>query len=82
MIRRLRNYDTILMPRYTKLNGEKIPNVRMDKTWYEIPVKANKNSVPINKESYLIQPRVANYIELLEKKILSLGHDLPKIKNK
>ena len=67
------------MPRYTKQNGDKVPNVRTEKAWYTIPVKSNKNTTPINEESYLIQPRVAGYIYLLEKKILKLGHELPKL---
>jgi len=62
------------MPRYTKQNGDKVPNVRTEKAWYTIPVK-----MPVSKESYLIQPRVADYIDLLENKILKLGYELPKL---
>jgi len=53
------------MPRYLKQDGKKVPNVRTEKAWIVIPVKANKDTTPINTETYLVQPRVAKYIEML-----------------
>ncbi|MGK0413225.1 MAG: hypothetical protein ACJA1B_001427 [Polaribacter sp.] len=50
------------MPRYFKQNGKKVPNVRTEKAWIVIPVKGNT-------ETYLVQPKVADYIEKLESKI-------------
>lgn len=67
------------MPRYLKQNGDKVLNVRTEHAWYVIPVKPNSDTIPINDESYLIQPRVADYIDLLEKKLLKLGKELPKL---
>lgn len=67
------------MPRYLKQNGEKVPNTRLEHAWYVVPVKSNKDTTPINNESYLIQTRVADYIDLLEKQILKFGKELPKL---
>jgi len=67
------------MPRYLKQNGDKVPNTRIEHAWYVVPVRSNKDTTPINNESYLIQPRVADYIDLLEKKLLKLGAELPKL---
>ena len=64
------------MPRLLKQNGEKTPNIRTEKAWVEVPVKSNKNTTPKNTETYLIQTRVADYIEILEKKIKG---QLPKL---
>jgi hypothetical protein len=64
------------MPRYIKEGGKRVPNVRTEKAWITIPVKASKDSTPINTETYLVQPRVADYIEKLEGKIKG---DLPKL---
>ena len=57
------------MPRYLKQDGKKVPNVRTEKAWIVIPVKASKGTTSINIETYLVQPRVADYIEKLERKI-------------
>ena len=57
------------MPRYLKQDGKKVPNVRTEKAWIIIPVKTSKNTTPINTEIYLVQTRVADYIEKLERKI-------------
>jgi len=57
------------MPRYLKQDGKKVANVRTEKAWIVIPVKASKETTPINTETYLVQPRVADYIEKLERKI-------------
>jgi len=67
------------MPRYLKLNGKKVPNVKTEKAWYEFPVKSSKDFTPTINETYLIQPRVASYIDLLEKEVLKLGGELPKL---
>jgi len=64
------------MPRYLKQNGNKVRNVRNESAWIVIPVKSNKNTAPINEETYLVPPRVADYIVLLEKK---LKGDIPKL---
>jgi len=55
------------MPRYLKQDGKRVPNVRCDKAWYTIPTGKGKET-----ESYLIQPKVADYIEKLEKQIKTL----------
>ena len=55
------------MPRYLKQDGKKVPNIRTQKAWIVIPAKAK--TTPINTESYLVQTRVADYIEKLERKI-------------
>ena len=57
------------MPRYLKQNGERVPNVRMEKAYVSIPVRSSKGTTPINTETYLVPPRVADYIEKLEQKI-------------
>lgn len=67
------------MPRYLKQNGDKVPNTQRQYAWYVIPVKSNKDTTPINNESYLIQPRVADYIDLLENKLLKMRVELPKL---
>lgn len=64
------------MPRKFKQNGDKIPNVRTEKAWVDIPIKTNKDTTPLNTESYLVQPRIADYIEKLEKQIIG---ELPKL---
>jgi hypothetical protein len=64
------------MPRYN-INGKVQPNVSSEKAWVVIPVESNENTTPINQETYLIQPRVLDYILLLEEKIQG---DLPKLK--
>ena len=64
------------MPRYLKQDGKKTPNVRTEKAWIVIPVKVNKETTPINNETYLVPPRVADYIEKLERKIKG---ELPKL---
>lgn len=65
------------MPRYFKQNGDKVSNVRTEHAWIVIPVKTNKNTSPINNETYLVQPRVADYIVLLESKIKGEKPKLP-----
>ena len=64
------------MPRYLKQDGKKVPNLRTEKAWIVIPVKSNKDTIPIDMETYLVQPRVADYIEKLESKIKG---ELPKL---
>lgn len=64
------------MPRYLR-NGKKIPNVRVEKAWIIIPVRPGKDTTPINTETYLVQTRVADYIEKLENLVQG---DLPKLK--
>ena len=54
-----------------------MPNIRLEKAWIVIPVKTNKNTTPINDESYLVQPRVADYIILLESKLNGILPRLP-----
>lgn len=51
------------MPRYTKPNGKRVPNVRIEKAWIDIPTKDGKTA------TYLVQPKVADYIEKLENRI-------------
>jgi hypothetical protein len=65
------------MPRYFKQNGDKVPNIRLEKAWIIIPIKSNKNTTPKNTETYLVQPRVADYIVLLESKIKGALPKLP-----
>lgn len=67
------------MPRYLKQNGKKIPNLIMQKAWFEVPVKTDKEDNSIDFETYLLPPRVADYIEKLEKIV---GNDLPKLNTK
>lgn len=67
------------MPRYFKQNGKRVPNVRHEYAWIVVPVKTSAETTPINTETYLVQPRVADYIELLESKIKG---ELPKLKIK
>ena len=64
------------MPRYIKQNNKVVPNVKLEKAWIVIPVKSNKNTTPVNTETYLVQPRVADYIVKLESKIKG---ELPKL---
>lgn len=64
------------MPRYLKQNGKKVPNVRTSKAWIIIPVKTSKDTTPINSETYLVPPRVADYIVKLENQIKG---ELPKL---
>ena len=65
------------MPRLLKKNDEKTPNIRTEKAWVEVPVKSNKNTTPKNTEVYLIQTRVADYIEMLEKEVKGKLPKLP-----
>lgn len=64
------------MPRYLDINKKPAKKVRFTKVWYVIPVKPEEGGTALNSESYLIPPRVADYIEKLEKKIKG---DLPKL---
>lgn len=64
------------MPRYLKQNGKKVPNLRIEKAWFIIPVKSDKGSKSHNIETYLLPTRVADYIELLENKFTG---ELPKL---
>lgn len=64
------------MPRYLKQDGKKVPNVKTEKAWYDIPI--NTKDV-VNVETYLIPTRVADYIEKLERKI---GKKLPRLPKK
>lgn len=65
------------MPRYI-LEKKKVPNLIMQKSWYCIPVKSPKGDPTIHEERYLIPPRVADYIELLEKRVDGLLPKLPR----
>lgn len=67
------------MPRYLKQDGVKVKNIRFEKAWIEIPVKRGKCQTQLDSETYLVQPRVADYIELLESFILD---GLPKLSPK
>ena len=64
------------MPRYLKQNNKVVPNIKLEKAWIVIPVKSNKNTTLVNTETYLVQPRVADYIVKLESKIKG---ELPKL---
>lgn len=57
------------MVAYLKQDGNKLPNVIIEKTWIAIPVAADNSNTPINKETYLVNPRVAEYIDMLERKV-------------
>jgi hypothetical protein len=69
------------MPRYKFQNGNRAPNKIKQSAWIEIPIKSN-NELLLDSESYLIQPRVADYIVLLEKKLLKYVKELPKLSYK
>ena len=51
--------------------------VVIPKVWFDIPVESTKDSIPLDFESYLLPPRVSEYIRLLES--LHIG-ELPKLK--
>tara|TARA_R110000772_G_scaffold17946_3_gene50110 strand:+ start:212735 stop:212953 length:219 start_codon:yes stop_codon:yes gene_type:complete len=58
------------MPRKLKQNGKRVPNVRCDKAWVELPTQVNPlGNTAIDYDSFLVPTRVADYIELLEKSI-------------
>ena len=67
------------MPRYTTASGEKVPNLKIQKAWIEIPVKTD-GPTAIDTETYLVQTRVADYIVMLEKKLKGKLPELPKRK--
>ena len=52
------------MPRYLKQDGEKVPNVITENSWIVIPIKSSRET-----ETFLVQPRVADYIVKLEKQL-------------
>jgi len=64
------------MPRYLKSNGKRVPNFKKELAWFIVPVKSHKGNTMLNTETYLLPTRVADYIELLESKIIG---DLPKL---
>ena len=64
------------MPRYLKSNGKRVPNFKKEMAWFIVPVKSEKDSKMHNTDTYLLPTRVADYIELLESKIIG---DLPKL---
>ena len=64
------------MPKYLNKDGSEVPNIKSEYAWIVVPVETNKDTSPINNETYLIQPRVADYIILLESKIKG---ELPKL---
>jgi hypothetical protein len=55
------------MPRYLKQDGKKVPNVRTENAWIVIPIKSSRET-----ETFLVQPRIADYIVKLEKQINNL----------
>ena len=65
------------MPRYLNEDGSRVSNLRTEKAWIQINIK--DKDIPRAIESYLVQPRVADYIELLESKI---NGSLPKLNKK
>ena len=67
------------MPKLTKANGEDEKTVILEKVWFEVPVESDDKSAPKNTETYLLPPRVVEYLILLEN---GRDHfDLPKIQN-
>jgi len=64
------------MPKYTKLKGELVPKVIIEKTWFVIPVVSTKQ-IKKNEESYLVTSRVADYLEMLENELKRLNVPLP-----
>ncbi len=59
------------MPRYTDSKKKVIPNVVIEKSWIEIPVDKGD---PIH---VLVHPKVADYIELLEGRVVGDAVKLP-----
>ena len=52
--------------------------VVLEKVWIQIPVESDSKTIPLNHETYLVQPRVAEYILLLEQ---TINGELPKLSN-
>lgn len=66
------------MPRYLKQDGKRVSDVTYVKSWIVIHTDSNKETIPINTETYLVPSRVADYIELLEN---SINGDTPYLPN-
>jgi hypothetical protein len=56
--------------------------VIIPKVWFDVPVESTKESIPIDFETYLIQPRVAEYIYILESFCIAEIGELPKLNHK
>ena len=70
---RILSCENYLQVNQPKLPKSKVMPIRKDadaviilKVWFDIPVESIKESIPLDFEVYLIPPRVAEYIMLLE----------------
>ena len=66
----------IVMPKLRKENGELFPEVEFKKTWVQVGVEVDDNVIAVDFDTFLVHPRLADYIEMLEAKIEG---DLPKL---
>ncbi len=77
LLKKLTHLKNKKMPAYKKQDGTIVPNVMQELAWIEIGIESE--SIPANTESFLVNPRIADYIVLLESKIEG---DLPKLSTK
>lgn len=61
-----------------KIKGDLLPIEVFQKCWIDVPIERTKEGVAAPIETYLVPPRVADYIELLESKL----EILPQLSNK